>query len=890
MPPLYEFPAKFVLTFALISLVATQASGQANNVQPRIQGTVDETKLTALKGNTHPLARAEFDRGAAPASLAMDRMLLVLKRSPEREAALERLLAEQQDRSAPNYHQWLTPEEFGRRFGPSDQDIQAITSWLESHGFQVAEVSKGRTVIEFSGTAGQVLAAFHAEIHRYVVNGEEHWANASDPQIPAALTPVVAGVNTLHDFRKKPLSHVIGQFSKSKATGELSALNPAFTFVSTPKCGSTPCFALGPYDFATIYNVLPLWNAGIDGTGQTIAIVGQSNINIQDVANFRSLFGLPPNNPTVTVNGTNPGLVSGDEGESDLDVEWAGAVAKNATINLVASKSTSTASGVDLSANYIVNTSPLPQILSESYGACEEQLGTAGNSFFNALWQQAAGEGITVLVSTGDNGSAGCDFPDPKVMTEQPATQGLAVSGLASTPYNVAVGGTDFNQFTDPTAFWNPTNGPNQVSAKGYIPETTYNDSCTNAVFASSTGSTNAETNCNNQQLSQSIAPVGGGGGVSACTSSNQTISSCSGGYIKPSWQIGPGVPSDGRRDLPDVSLFAGDGLAGSFYIVCEADTDPANQPCSLNSPYTDFSGFGGTSASVQTFAGLMALVDQKAGSRQGNANPGLYTLAAQESASACNSSSPASTCVFNDVTMGTIAMPCKKNSPNCTVTTPSDANGILFASGAPAYNAGTGFDLATGLGSVNANNLVNKWGPNFYLSSANPVVTVPSPGSSGTINVSVTAVNGFNGTINFACSGLPTGAACTVPPVTLNATTATASTTLTVTTTAASQLVNPGTRPESRGWLRATGELMPLGACCIGILLISLRARQSRSNLTLTLALAVFAVFVAVAGCGGGKSSHSGGSPPGTTAATVTGTSSSGAPAYSMSFTLTIQ
>jgi subtilase family serine protease len=890
--------SRFILAFAFLSLLPAGATGQANDGQPRIQQALDESKLTVLRGNTHPLARPEFDRGPAPSSLVMDRMLLVLKRSPEREAALEKLLAEQQDRSSPNYHRWLTSEEFGQQFGPSDQDIETITSWLWTHGFQVAEVSKGRTVVEFSGTAGQVQAAFHTAIHRYVRNGEEHWANASDPQIPTALAPVVAGVNTLHNFPKKPMSHRIGRFSKSKANGDVTALSPDFTYGSAQNnCGSTstPCFALGPYDFATIYNVLPLWAAGIDGRGETIAVVGQSNIDIQDVANFRASFGLPPKNPTVQLGGTDPGLqlASGDEGESDLDVEWSGGVARGANIVLVASASTSTSAGVDLSALYIVNAmTPIPQILAESYGNCEAELGTAGNTFFSSLWQQAAAEGITVVISTGDNGSAGCDSPNPNATTEQPATMGLAVSGLASTPYNVAVGGTDFDQFTDPTAFWNSSNDPSTLaSAKGYIPETTYNDSCTNAIFGSSGGSTNAETNCNNKQFSQSIAPVGGGGGVSACTTSNQTISSCSGGYSKPSWQTGPGVPNDGKRDLPDLSLFAGDGLAGSFYIVCEADTDLKNAPCSLSSPYTDFSGFGGTSASVQTFAGIMALVDQRAGDRQGNANPALYTLAAEESSSACNASSPASTCVFNDVTVGTIAAPCVKNSPNCTVATASDANGILFANGTPAYSAGTGFDLATGLGSVNANNLVNKWGPNFYLSSASPAVTVASPGASGTMTLAVTAVNGFTGAINFTCSGLPTGATCNAPSIMLTKAATTASATLTVNTTAASSPVGPVARHQPRGRSPAPGEVTLLAIFSIGILLASFGSRHRRSRTAL--ALVVLEVVLSIASCGGSGSSGAGagaGGKTGTTTSTITGTASTGSPAYTMSFTVTIR
>jgi subtilase family serine protease len=313
----------------------------------------------------------------------MGRMLLVLKRSPEQEAALERLMDGQLDKFSSNYHKWLTPEQFGQDFGPSDEDIQAIASWLASHGFQVAHVSKGRTVIEFSGTAGQVQETFRTSIHKYVVDGEEHWANANDPEIPSALTPVVVGVDSLHNFPKKPMVTFPTPCSGSGLQGGGS------------------CFGLGPYDFATIYNVLPLWNVGIDGAGQTIAIVAASNINIQDVRDFRNLFGLPAKDPVIIVNGPDPGVVQNQNGnrletEADSDVEWAGAVARGATIDLVVSKSTNSTFGADLSAEYIVNHNLAP-ILSGSYSFCELTLGTAGNQFHNMLWQQAAAQGITVF-------------------------------------------------------------------------------------------------------------------------------------------------------------------------------------------------------------------------------------------------------------------------------------------------------------------------------------------------------------------------------------------------------------------------------------------------------------------------------------------------------------
>src|SRR6202007_2034052 len=304
----------------------------------------------------------------------------------------------------------------------------------------------------FSGTAGQVHEAFRTAIHRYVVNGEEHWANSTDQQIPAALANVAAGVGTLHNFLPKRASHSRGSFVRT-ADGKVKPLHPLFTFPTT-NCGEVQgnCFALGPEVFAIIYNVLPLWNAGIDGTGQTIAVVGDSNINMQDVVNFRKMFGLPAKNPTITIppGSTDPGITT-DEIESDLDVQWSGAIAKNATINFVIAANTNSTAGVDAAAQFIVDNKLAP-VLTESFGDCEQDLGTVVNGMVNTRWMQGTSEGITIVVSTGDNGSAGCDVDNPNVSTEQPATGGLAVSGLASTPFNVAVGGTDFNQLTNATS------------------------------------------------------------------------------------------------------------------------------------------------------------------------------------------------------------------------------------------------------------------------------------------------------------------------------------------------------------------------------------------------------------------------------------------------------
>lgn len=871
------------LAVICVSFIAQRASAQSSAPRSLITAPLDESKLTVLRGNTHPLARAQYDQGPAPASLPMERMTLVLKRSPEQTAALETLLAQLTDKTSPNFHKWLTPQEFGQQFGISDEDLQTVTNWLESRGFQAIKVSNGRNIIEFSGNAGQVQAAFHTAIHSYVVNGKQHWANASDPAIPQALTPAVAGIASLHNFPKHRMSHMVGNFRKT-ATGTAEPLSPLLTGTGS----QGPFFAVAPMDFATIYNVLPLWNAGITGQGITIGIVGDSNISLTDIAQFRSLFGLPPNTPNVIVNGSNPGIQTcasgGDECEAVIDVEWSGAVAKNATIDFVVSPTTNTSDGIDASAEYIVDRK-IASILSESFGFCESGLGAAENTFLNSLWMQAAGEGISVVVSTGDSGSPGCDQANPTLSQEnieQPAKSGLAVNGTASTPFNVAVGGTDFNEFTNPLQFWNNNNSSTGESAKGYIPETTWNDSCTNAVWGTLGGlSTNAEANCNNASIAGNIAPVGGSGGVSSCAIFQN--GQCSAGYPKPSWQTGTNVPNDGRRDIPDVSLFAGDGFAGSFYAVCEADEDNGGN-CTLS----NFAGFGGTSVSTQVFAGMVALIDQKAGDSQGNLNTVLYPLAAQQSTASCNSASPASSCVFYDVTVGTNSEPCLKGTPNCSVTNSGDANGVLTG-----YNAGAGYDVTTGLGTINAANLVNTFDSAFALSSAGPTVTVAAPGDSGTMSATITGKNGFSGTVTFSCSGLPTGATCSFnpPSATLSATATTAVTTLTVNTMAPSAVAPARREPAAPAPLSPVAAASLLAIFALSILALrNTSSKRLRSGASFALVILGMAGLVLMSSCGGTSSGggNHGGTPTGSTTASIIATS--GSASTSLNFTLDVQ
>ncbi len=541
------------------------------------QRSINDQDRVTLHGNTHPMARAEFDRGSAPAAMKMNNMILLLSVRPDAQLALQQLLNDQQDPSSSSYHQWLTPAEFGARFGPTDQDIADTANWLKRFGFTIDQVAQGRMWINFSGDVQKVERAFQTNIRQYEVNGKMHHANASDPTIPRALTGLVQGVVSLNDFPKHRNSTV-------------SQLPPDFTNATD---GS---HFIAPGDFATIYNVTPLYNAtpAIDGTGQTIAIVGRTDINLTDVQFFRSFFGLPANDPVFINNGADPGDLGGaEETEADLDVEWAGAIAKNATIDFVISQSTQTTDGVDLSAQYIVNNN-IAKVMSTSFGLCESALGTTGNNFWGTLWAQAAAQGITSFVAAGDSGAAGCDAPNSVNGTV------AAVSGLSSTPNNVAVGGTLFNDSTG--TFWNDVNNPDQSSAISYIPESVWNESAND-----------------------------GGSGLLATGGGTSTV------YGRPSYQTGTGIPGGGQRLVPDVSLSA---ATHDAYIVVQGHTDT----------FSGLEGVGGTSASSPSFASIMALVLQQTGSPQGNANPVFYSMARNQFAGGIG--------VYHDVTLGDNSVP----------------------------------------------------------------------------------------------------------------------------------------------------------------------------------------------------------------------------------------
>jgi len=692
-----------------VSIPAYAANPAQSRVAPLITQPVDDSRRVVLRGNVHPLAQARYDHGAVPASMPASRLMLLLKHSPIQAAAVREYIDSLQDKNSPNYHKWLTPEQYGAAYGVSDQDLQTVTSWLQSHGFTVNRVAKARNVIEFSGTAGEVQEAFHASIHNYVINGEQHFANSTDPEIPAALAPVVAGITQLHNFNPKR-SSVLAK--SGRWNGNPKRLGKNITWVDPN--GNEALYVV-PADAATIYNTP---NAQLnsayhgktyDGTGVTVGIVGDSNFTMQDVANYRAFFlndTSAADLPNVIVDGNDPG-VNGDAGEALLDNEIVGGLAPKSKINFYAAQNTDLQSGLFLAIFRALDDNAV-DILNVSFGGCEQGQGQSGNEQIYFGWEQAATQGISVTVSTGDSGSAGCDDDN----TEAEAYNGLAINGLASTPYTVAVGGTDFGVLISnyPSSFnqyMNPNGGiaPYYGSATSYIPETIWNDSTVN----------NTTLNLN-VPFSGHENIIGGGGGISTCgyEDSNEE---CLGGYTKPSFQSNL-TPADGARDIPDVSLFASNGFSQASWAVC-ADNVANDQA----TPYTDcqlvdgkptsattLSGYGGTSAAAPTFAGMLALISQSVGGRLGNPNPVLYSLAENQPSA------------FNDITVGNNSVNCLTGSPNC------NSNGFMTG-----YNSGTGYDYASGLGSINTTSLLTNWPSVTFTPSSTTLELGESTSSLGT-------------------------------------------------------------------------------------------------------------------------------------------------------------
>ena len=810
----------------------------------RIAGDADDNVLASLQGNIHPLALADFDEGVVDESLPLEHIIMMLRRSPDQETALATRIDQMHNQRSPYYHQWLSAEDVGRCFGVADSDIAVVTDWLQRHGFTIDTVPAGKTMIVFSGTAGQVRDTFHTEIHNLNVRGEQHIANMSEPQIPAALAPVIAGFRSLHNFFSQANMHMLGPVKRDSKTGKwqlpdagndpLKKLQPKgiegnFTFSN----GGNTYYGIGPQDLYTIYNESPLLTATtpINGAGQTLAVVERNDITQSDVTTFRSAFGLPtyPTTPNATQGGinyldgisgycTDPGLANtDDQGEATLDVEWVGVTAPNAIIDYVSCMSTSTSDGTDLSLTYVINDlASSVSAVSSSYGGCEAGFGSQGAAFYASLFGQAVAEGQTVVVAAGDSGSDACDRGNGAGPNGQDLGEtGLSVQAQSSSQYAVAAGGSDFSDLyqnnSNPTSYWNTTNGTGLSSALKYIPETAWNDTCTDTLIAdwvrytfSITYPNGPEGLCNDSTDFNAAYPLttlgGGTGGISTFVT-------------LPTWQSVYGVGLSGNfsstthRNLPDVSLYAAIGFWSHFLLFC----DSAAGACDFtNGTDAQAQGIGGTSAVAPMLTGIIGLINQAWPSgnpakptRQGQANYTFYALAAAEygtpgtentsttapSVYTCESNYLAistysgifPSCVFHDINrtpqFGTSTCvgtnnaaclvdnnggACAKGTPGCYTNTTTDLYGILSESTTTfesAFNQSAGYSAATGLGSVNIANLVTNWTkltPQF--TSTTSLVASPTSitsGSTTALTATVTATGRGSlapplGTVNF--------------------------------------------------------------------------------------------------------------------------------------------
>jgi pseudomonalisin len=650
---------------ATAALLVLTSDGFAQNVlvaaHNRVVSPIVESDVVTMAGNLHPMARPEFDRGPLSDETRLDRIVLLMQPDAEQQKTLDALVQAQHDPKSPSYHQWISAQEYGSRFGASAADLAKVTGWLTGHGFTVEPIPAGHRAILFSGTVAQVADTFHTEIHRFTVGSAMHIANTQDPQIPSALAPVVAGILSLHDFRRS---------SAIRSIRQVTVPEPAIHLQSNPENTQGGSHYLFPADYATIYDLNPQYSAGRSGNGVSIAIVGRSNINLSDVSSFRSTAGLSANQPTVILEGANPGLVSDDQDESTLDVEWSGATAPAASVKFVVAASTSTTDGVDLSAQYIVN-HQTATVMSTSYGSCEAYMGSGELAFYNSLWEQAASEGISSFVSSGDSGAAGCNAGS--------STSGsmAGVNGLCSSPYSTCVGGTEFNEGSG--SYWSASNGAGNGSALSYIPEKIWNESASD-----------------------------GGSGLWASTGGISEV------YTQPIWQEGvPGANSNGKRSVPDVALTA---ASHDGYLICENGS---------------FYVIAGTSAASPSFAGIMAIVDQKQGGvGQGNANPTLYALL--------------------------------DASQNPFHATPTGNNSVPGVTGFTA--SGAAYNLATGLGSVDANVLVNEWPASGTSLPQKGIMLTPSvssillvPGTTATFTVAVAGTGNYSGTVTLKATA-PSG------------------------------------------------------------------------------------------------------------------------------------
>jgi subtilase family serine protease len=778
----YGFPLA-----GLAALMVFSSSGMAQSVaRPLITSHIDENALVTLRGNTRPEATAENDRGRLADATRLEHMFLLLQRAPEREQALETMIDQLHDPNSPNFHHWMTPEQFGANYGVGDADIKTITDWLAARGFEVNTVYPNQMMMDFSGTAGQIREAFHTEMHQLVVNGEKHIANISDPRIPAALAPAVKGVVSLNDFRPhKMMKRVTGRITKpGKGPG---FTEPGCGFLTGLRDGSTNCEALMPQDLATIYNINPLFSAGITGKGQTIVVIEDEDAySLGDWSSFRKVAGLARPYPYGSISQTHPAPQMGPNNCTDpgdlndttddevaIDMEWASAAAPNAAIQVAVCKDTGATFGGLIALENLLNapgaSTTGPAVISISYGESESQNGATQNAAYNTTYQQGVSEGVSIFVSSGDEGPASTNA------NQADATKGITVSGFTSTPYNISVGGTDFGDAYAGTesTYWSGTNSANYGSARSYIPEIPWNDSCADNLIIGflgtyySAGLTNGYGRsgtglCNTYPFdtaSDLLTTGSGSGGPSNCATGAPTTSGApaSGGtcvgYAKPSWQSVFGNPNDGVRDIPDVSLMAANGVWNHFYVICMSNPAEVSEgvASSCSNPIGDWPGFGGTSVSSPIWAGIQALVNQQTGERWGQANTVYYQIANTEYGvsgnASCNSNlgnAIGSNCVFNDVTQGSIFLPCATTGSgssarlyNCYRPSATDKAADFGVMSAAAET----FPGLAGPGPVTALNVTAAGGGTTPYSSAPSCALTGGVGSGATCTTSISGV-----------------------------------------------------------------------------------------------------------------------------------------------------
>ena len=752
------------------------ASWQSRNL---ITERIDDSRRVTLRGNTRPEAIVRNDRGPVWEAFKLEHMLLQLKRPPEAEQSLNQYIEGLTDKTSPNYHKWLSAVQVGTEYGVSDSDIDFITSWLESYGITVNFVYPNHMVMDISGTALALRKAMRVQIHFLEVDGEMHYANVNDPQIPAALAPAITGIVSMHNFRPHTMV---------KPRTE-------FTFAST-NCGAT-CYAVTPGDAAVIYNLNPLFTQGLSGQGQTIVLIEDSDIlnNPTDWNTFRSTFGLNVYSGSLTLthpappsgsfqNCTDPGVLGSPtftDFEVAVDTDYAAAAAPSAAIQVAACKDTATFGGLIAIQNLVNSASP-PSIISLSYGECEPANGASANAAYNTAYQTAVAAGTSVFVASGDEGAASCDA------NATAATHGISVSGFASTQYNVAMGGTDFidTNLNENSTYWSSTNTATFESALGYIPEIPWNDSCAGVVLATYEGRNppyGTAGFCNTGGTGFRTTGAGSGGPSGCATGTVATANvvggSCA-GWAKPSWQSGlVGNPQDGVRDLPDVSLFSSNGLWSHYLIVCYTNTAGGGSACGSN-PGT-WAGGGGTSFAAPMMAGIQSLVNQRVGSRSGNPNANYYAIAAAEygasGSSLCNSSTQSvprrgvsSTCVFYDVTQGDIDVNCT-GTHNCY--RPAGTDGVLTTGAITTLTrsaAGSGY---TSTPTCTISSPANPSAYNGYAGGTQATCTAAFSNSTHQVTGVTLTAGGAGYVTNATCTisgGGGTGATCVASAVAVSA------------------------------------------------------------------------------------------------------------------------